>query len=337
MPVVLSTSSLSTAERSEFWRDAVSRTFVPLEVDLHEETPSAATITSHHLGSLQVSVVTAGPQTVVRDRRTIARDGAQYLTLTMQHRGTARLAQDGRRVNVRPGELALSDSARPFTKEVAEPFSFTAFHLPRTSLDVDDDELRAFTCTVFSRDGGGAGVVAAYLERLARGDFPAAVRHRLARTTSDLLAVLFQERRGRFAPQAPEAARAVTARVKDHVLRHLADPALSPETIAAAHHVSVRYLHKLFEHEGVTVARWIRHQRLERCRAELARTPVTPPVAAVAHRWGFVSPAHFSRVFRAAYGMSPREWQATARRQEPGAEGPTGRGRAGTGVCATAA
>ncbi|MFI9442873.1 hypothetical protein SM007_33260 [Streptomyces avermitilis] len=29
-------------------------------------------------------------------------------------------------------------------------------------------------------------------------------------------------------------------------------------------------------------------------------------------RWGFVSPAHFSRAFRAAYGMSPREWQATA-------------------------
>lgn len=314
MPVVLSTSSLSTTERSEFWRDAVSRTFVPLEVDLHEEAPAIATITSHRLGPLQVAVVTAGPQTVVRSRRAIARGGADHLTLTMQHRGTARLTQDGRDVCVRPGELALSDSGRPFTKEVAEPFSFTAFHLPRTTLDVPDDELRAFTGTVFSRDTGGTGVVAAYLERLAKGDFPAAVRHRLARTTSDLLAVLLQERRGRFTPDAPEAARAVTARVKDFVLRNLADPDLSPETIAAAHHVSVRYLHRLFEHEGVTVGRWIQRRRLERCRADLVPTPAVPPVAAVAHRWGFVSPAHFSRVFRAAYGMSPREWQATAPR-----------------------
>ncbi|MFJ9520782.1 AraC family transcriptional regulator [Kitasatospora sp. NPDC101801] len=30
----------------------------------------------------------------------------------------------------------------------------------------------------------------------------------------------------------------------------------------------------------------------------------------VARRWGFVNPAHFSRVFRAAYGVSPREWRA---------------------------
>ncbi len=35
-------------------------------------------------------------------------------------------------------------------------------------------------------------------------------------------------------------------------------------------------------------------------------------VAAVAQRWGFVSPAHFSRAFRAFYGMSPREWQNLA-------------------------
>ncbi|MFD0345839.1 AraC family transcriptional regulator [Kitasatospora aburaviensis] len=25
---------------------------------------------------------------------------------------------------------------------------------------------------------------------------------------------------------------------------------------------------------------------------------------------GFVNPAHFSRAFRAAYGVSPREWRA---------------------------
>ncbi|MDW6064704.1 AraC family transcriptional regulator [Streptomyces sp. FXJ1.4098] len=27
---------------------------------------------------------------------------------------------------------------------------------------------------------------------------------------------------------------------------------------------------------------------------------------------GFISPTHFSRVFRATYGMSPSEWQGAA-------------------------
>ncbi|MYT26968.1 helix-turn-helix domain-containing protein, partial [Streptomyces sp. SID7760] len=85
---------------------------------------------------------------------------------------------------------------------------------------------------------------------------------------------------------------------------------LSPERIARQHHISVRYLHRLFESEGTTVGRYIRQRRLEQCGRELARrSRVVPTVSAVAQRWGFVSPAHFSRAFRAAYGVSPREWR----------------------------
>ena len=41
--------------------------------------------------------------------------------------------------------------------------------------------------------------------------------------------------------------------------------------------------------------------------------PTAPPVTVLAQRWGFTSAAHFTRRFRAAYGMSPREWQAMNR------------------------
>uniref|UniRef100_UPI0035A156A4 AraC family transcriptional regulator n=1 Tax=Streptomyces lunaelactis TaxID=1535768 RepID=UPI0035A156A4 len=45
-------------------------------------------------------------------------------------------------------------------------------------------------------------------------------------------------------------------------------------------------------------------------------------VAAVAHRWGFLSPAHFSRVFRAAYGLPPRAWRALSEGADGAAPGP---------------
>lgn len=312
MPVVLSTAQLSASDRADFWQDAVSRTFVPLDVVLHEEVPTAATITSRHVGFMQVSTVTAGPQTVARSPRMIARDGKETLTLTLLHRGIAERSQDGRDAVVRPGQFSLSDSRRPFSKTLRQEFSLTSFHFPRSSLGVTDVELQAVTATSFGQDEALSALLAGHLERLDSGAESVSVAQadRLATVTCDLLACLIQERYGRQAPQAPAAVQAMLLRIKEYTLQHLSDPGLSLVGIASAHHVSLRYLHKLFETEGVTVARWILQQRLERCRRDLTRTTsFAPTVAVVAHRWGFASASHFSRVFRLAYGISPREYQ----------------------------
>jgi AraC-like DNA-binding protein len=94
--------------------------------------------------------------------------------------------------------------------------------------------------------------------------------------------------------------------------QRLADPALSPATIAGAHHVSVRYLYKLFEGRHRGVAGWIRERRLERSRRDLLDPALAArPVSAIAARWGLVDPAHFSRLFRAAYGVPPLEYRRT--------------------------
>ncbi|MEV7184994.1 helix-turn-helix domain-containing protein [Kitasatospora sp. NPDC093102] len=315
MSVVLDTALVPPADRAEYWHEAVSRTFIPLDVALLESRPVPATITSHSLGATQVSLVQAGPQRVERGAGLIARGGGDHLTLALQHRGTARLDQDGRQVELGPGTFAISDAGRPFAKELPEPFLFTAFHWPRSVGGVSEEDLRVLTATAFDTGDGTARLVAAYLECLSRSAdaMEPQVAAWLAATALDLLAVLAHERRGRSVPEAPEAALATLARVKDHILRHLGDPGLSPERIAAAHHVSVRYLHKLFRFEGVTVARWIQRQRLEMSRRDLARPGAgRASVAAVAGRWGFVSASHFSRAFRAVYGVSPREWQACA-------------------------
>ncbi|MFG3719498.1 helix-turn-helix domain-containing protein [Streptomyces massasporeus] len=342
MSVVLSTASLPAADRGERWHHAVSRTFIPLDVRLLEDDPSPGSIVSHRLGSLQVSRVQAGPQVVTRSRRLIARDGKRFLILTLQRRGSALKEQDGREARIGPGDFSLSDSSRLFRKKVQDAFSFTSFHFPREDLRVRDEDLRALTATAFSGREGSAALVGTYFARLAReaGHLDAPAGRQFAATALDLLALLINERSGRFTPQGPETAAATLVRVKDHILRHLADPGLAPPGIAAAHFMSVRYLHKLFQAEGVTVGEWIRTQRLERCRRDLPHSPALGHgVAAVARRWGFTSPSHFSRAFRAAYGMTPREWQIHGLFGE-GAGGGTGGGfgdgtGAGAGVVAT--
>ena len=62
------------------------------------------------------------------------------------------------------------------------------------------------------------------------------------------------------------------------------------------------------------MSRWIRHRRLERCRAELADPALAEePVRAIAARWGLGNASHFAHAFRLAYGCSPQEYRRTRR------------------------
>src|SRR3954468_23140514 len=130
----------------------------------------------------------------------------------------------------------------------------------------------------------------------------------------ELLIVALAQRLGRE-PSVPADTRrrGLRASVQTSIERRLGAPALSPGTIAAENHISLRYLHKLFETEPMTVAEWIRRRRLERCRRDL-RDPALShlPVRAIAAHWGLVDAAHFSRLFRASYGIPPGEYRLTA-------------------------
>ncbi|MFH9006096.1 hypothetical protein ACH4E5_23040 [Streptomyces afghaniensis] len=217
MSVVLSTASLSAADRSERWHHAVSRTFIPLDVQLLEDDPSPGRIVSDQLGSLRISQVQAGPQTVSRSRRLI-RDGKEHLILTLQQRGSAIKEQDGRQARIGPGDFSLSDSSRLFRKTVPSDFAFTSFHFPRTDLRVRDEDLREVTATAFSGQEGSAALVATFFARLAREapGLDAFAGRQFAATALDLLALLINERCGHFASRAPETAAATLVRVKEH-------------------------------------------------------------------------------------------------------------------------
>lgn len=90
-----------------------------------------------------------------------------------------------------------------------------------------------------------------------------------------------------------------------YIDRHLDDPTLDPAAVAAALHVSRRTLYLSFP-EGVGVARVIRTRRLQRAYALLLEPGRRRPIAQIGELVGLPDPTHFSRAFKATYGISPR-------------------------------
>jgi AraC-like DNA-binding protein len=55
------------------------------------------------------------------------------------------------------------------------------------------------------------------------------------------------------------------ARISGEIEGRLNDVNLSPNKIAEANGISIRYLHTLFSEQGETVSGWVRRRRLLRC------------------------------------------------------------------------
>ena len=243
----------------------------------------------------------------------------KYLYLGMIARRSVAITWQGDEVFLEPRDIVFCHPGRRRSLRFGDDCRITVFRIPRCYLGVSESDLDRVVGMIARGCGGLGALVSDFLATLAaEAESPTSViGDRLARSAVDLVAVLVMElletETADDASSASKAGNEMLLRIRAHVEEHLMEPDLSPESIARAHHISVRYLHKLFQNDGTTVGQWVRRRRLDSCRHELSRTPnrrIT--VAAVAHRWGFSSPAHFSRTFRDAYGMSPSEWQALA-------------------------
>lgn len=326
MSIVMSTASVSAAERLDYWHEVIRQTYgqlasVRLAISTPADAPFHGTITTDRLGSIQVATTDADPLQVRQNARGPVGADTGYLSVCLQDRGVLVVDRNGDRTVLRPGTLTFFDTTRPYTVTYPDPFHMKVLQVPRWMLGVGEADLQHLAAVPIHADSGASALVIEFLSRLATraGSHPPHIGDLLARNAADLLATLIAERLGRDVPDTgtDAATTALRLRIKAFIDRHLTDPGLSPQTIAAAHHISVRHLHRLFRAEDTTVSRWIQHRRLEACRRELGRLGRNvPAVTVVAHRFGFTSPTHFSRAFRAAYGMTPREWRTTAHRDQ---------------------
>ncbi|MFF3505696.1 helix-turn-helix domain-containing protein [Streptomyces sp. NPDC003247] len=216
----------------------------------------------------------------------------------------------GEELSAAAGDLLFLGTKTPSLQLYGDDFAFFRIPFPYLGISVREGECLAGLHV--RGDSGVAALASQFLGSFAQDEWLARSHsgRRLALNAADLLALLVAELLAVRRPVPADATDAVMFRIRAHIEEHLGDTDLGPESIARAHFMSVRYLHKLFQRDGVTVSAYIRRRRLDACRLELGRPPSRRrSVAAVAQTYGFVSPSHFSRVFRSTFGTSPSQWQ----------------------------
>jgi AraC-like DNA-binding protein len=307
--VVLRAIDQPAATRYDYWRQVVADSIVPMDVRLADGPGPRDELVIGSAGAVSVVTSSTGPGEARRTARHIRRSDPGLYQLFVQVRGTGLARQNGHETELAPGDVSLTDLSRPFHC-VHPARTAILLRFPRSMLPLPERHVAA---VVGARIPGDRGL-GALVSHLAR-QIPPHLDHtgagRLGTALLDLLAVAIGTAAGHCSAVPAEAhRRALLVRVHSFIERHLADPDLTPASIADAHHISLRYLHMLFRSEQTTVAAHIRHRRLERCSRDLTDpAQAHRPVGEIGRRWGFGNAAHFSRLFRAAHGLPPSEFR----------------------------
>ncbi|SIO31650.1 AraC-type DNA-binding protein [Paraburkholderia phenazinium] len=136
-------------------------------------------------------------------------------------------------------------------------------------------------------------------------------------TAIELLAAAFSRQAGLSGNARAAVRAAVYGQVRRFVEANLHDPDLTPESVLASLHLSRASVYRLFEHEG-GLAAYIRSRRLLMAADELVRFPHLS-VQDIASGLGFNDASSFTRAFRRAFDIAPRELHGYAPllRREP--------------------
>ncbi|MEU9268441.1 AraC family transcriptional regulator [Streptomyces sp. NPDC048251] len=313
--LLLDLDTLAPQDRVEAFRNAMNDTSVPN--DIHHEDPAGglrARVQTWRIGSLDLFDMDCTGFEVSRTSRHVRwhRD-RPVISISLQTHGVHRAENGGERYTLGPTDIAVFHELSPRRYGWSGEGSSMAVTIDMEHLGLPVDSV--VRASLQLRSSPLHDLLLDHLRALRRDPDTLAAdpgAPALADATTELVRALLTS--AAHDPRDPRTREALndtlTTRIIAYVRGHLTDPGLTPDRIARAHAISRRQLYTLLSRAGLSLEQWIIHERLEAAR-RLLRSPhhAHLPVSALAMRCGFTSPSHFSRRFRTAYGVTPREWR----------------------------
>ena len=306
------TDAVPDHKRSGYWQKAASDAFLLLEIESLNDSGLSGEIELVHMGTFGVAFVSSDSQIVRRSRRLIRGSEASSLIFLCQTAGSGIIRQDSRNILLEEGAITFVDSDRPYEFKFDDKFEQIVLQVPK---DVFLSKCRwlAGSPPIHVKSVHPlAQIIQANLAALLKvGEaLSNTISPKVLATIIDLLSFALEDSIENKRSNISETKIMHIQRAKQYMMQNLKESNLSPKIIAKACGISIRYLSELFSSEELTVSAWIRMQRLESARMEIERNRnASTPLNQIAYRWGFSDYTHFCRLFKSAYGLSPRNWR----------------------------
>jgi AraC family transcriptional activator of tynA and feaB len=304
------------SSRLKSWSQILAETHLAFDVRPTRRTPNefVAAVTRRPIGDLMLVDCAASPFVGHRGDAVIGPAGGapheDVIGFQFVGRGVELVREGEREMALEPGAMVLWDGMQPTEIEIVEPFRKRTLLFPRRRVLAVCPRLGAVSRLPSLADSASARLLVRYMNALVaeQPELDEAAGAAAATAALELLRAAVEPN----LPASRAASRAaMRAELGRYVRANLQDPQLGPASIARAYAMSVRTLHALFQDAEDSVAALVRTERLARCLQDL-RQPNGGSVTDIAFRWGFCDAAHFSRVFKREFDVTPSEARQSA-------------------------
>lgn len=306
---VFSTDSFPEKEKFSFWMDVVCRTILKLDCEYREKEPFFGELRHSGFAGIEVVEMRARPHVFIRTREHLSRLDQDAMVMSIPLTARSEKSCNSRCLPSIKGDISLYDGSREQELYVQSDIHAMVVQVPKVLFGDHLSEVSTFDATVVPSSSP--------LGRLV-SDFFLQVIHAMPRYGKDekiaardmFLSMLSISLTTKYKNtlEFSDVKQGVLVQVKSYIREHCHTQDVTPGRIAFRFHMSIRYLYKLFEGEPYTLAQYTQRCRLERSTALLINWP-TMQVAQVAYKSGFADPSHYSRAFKKAFHMCPREYR----------------------------
>lgn len=310
-----SVASIITANR-DHWIEGVCRTLLEGDCRLDQGEQFHGELTSHRSSALSFSIVRSVKGRFDRTQHHIRRsEQGEVVLVILQRRGSVWVAQDGRQELIKPGDFTCTDSTKPMTMTFDESFDNFTVHVPRLLVANAMGRIDRLTAQPFMALSPLGPVVSRFLQEVSRvlNKLQPATVQKVSDIAFSLILATLADVSGRVGND-DWGRPALLHRAQTYIDAHARDHTLSSNVVAAFLGISTRYLQGIFRDQGSTPSEYIWSNRLEKCRCDLGDASLDGlSVGDIALRAGFQDFAHFSHRFKAAFGISAREYRHECR------------------------
>lgn len=260
----------------------------------------------YNLAGVVMARCSGVPQRFTRKLSHIAADASDSVMAVLElESGGWRGDYDGRIASSEMGAIRLIDMARPFDM-VTEAYETVHLILSRAALEPQTADLDFHGC-VISEDSPSGRMLGSHLRSIWAGaaSMSATDLTLAGKATAVLVSAVILAHAAPPSDDIRPVEKMLLASAQRFILQNLSEPDLSPETVRRHLGVSRSLLYKVFEPVG-GVSAFIQGRRLDQAFDEILGDQAEQhTLAEVGYRLGFRSDAHFSRAFRARFGMTP--------------------------------